>query len=183
MNEEQLLEALRELPKGVSPPRDLWEGIEPALVPESTARKFWPIALAASLVIAIAAGLVLRGEDPVASAPDGAAAVAAAVEEPEAPSRAGLQFATFLDSEYGGALRELRRAPQRDVPVSADADRDTQREAELRAAFEDIAAAQRRLRERLEEDPDNLQLASLLALTHRQQARSLRALTTTENSS
>ena len=180
MKEEQLVAALKQLPRAVEPPRDFWSDVDSSL--DQRLATSWPLmALAAALVAAVALAFVMRQPqgDSMSVSPD--AAVASDASE---RSAAGLQYASFLDAEYAGALREIRRAGKSQPAPEPAADAgNPEKDAELRAAFADIAAAQRRLRERLEKDPDNLQLASLLALTHRQQARSLRAVTTTEISS
>lgn len=181
MNERELTTALQRLPKEISPPSDPWDEIESAMGSPAPRPLAWPAVagIAAVLVASLAVFLVARS-GPDADTPPAPPLLAErdAAPTPDVASSSGV--ATILDSEYGAAMRELQHAPRIDP---AENETEDARDQEVREAFAEIAAAQRRLRERLEEDPDNLQLASLLALTHRQQARSLRALTATENSS
>lgn len=100
MSENELRWQLRQLPRGIDPPRDLWPGIAARLAdrPARRRRPGWPVglALAASLVLAVVAGTSLR---PPAAPP---ADPAAALVQREAEA---------LTREYEAALVELRGAP------------------------------------------------------------------------
>ncbi|MDX1461231.1 MAG: hypothetical protein R3348_09270, partial [Xanthomonadales bacterium] len=69
-NEQHLVEALRSLPREISPDKELWPGIEGRLGTRETrarasARSGWPLqALAASVAIAFVAGLMFGRFEP-----------------------------------------------------------------------------------------------------------------------
>jgi hypothetical protein len=56
MNQDKLESGLKRLPREVQPGRDLWPGIEARLRPRRTVQPLWSYSLAASLLLAVAAG-------------------------------------------------------------------------------------------------------------------------------
>jgi hypothetical protein len=55
-NHEKLDSSLKQLPREVQPGRDLWPGIEARLKPRRAMQPLWSYSLAASLLMAVAAG-------------------------------------------------------------------------------------------------------------------------------
>jgi hypothetical protein len=60
-NQEKLDSAIKQLPDEVQPGRDLWPGIEARLKARRAARPLWSYSLAASLLLAVAAGALWIG--------------------------------------------------------------------------------------------------------------------------
>lgn len=139
MGENELRWQLRQLPREMDPPHDLWPGIVARL--ESRRRPRWPwitgLALAASLVLAVAIGSQLR---PAADDPGRDLQAALVQRQAEA-----------LELEYAAALRELEGAP---MP------------AELQPALETLDASARDIRQALAQDPGEVRLLEQLRRTY-----------------
>jgi len=118
MDEKELLSNIAELPREISPARDPWPGIAAAIeiLPARAgsvkpAANWWLRAVAASLVLAFAAGLVLKSpfnEDTsstkvlVSSEAGSAALEAAAFGDSNVPG-----LLSTVDAEYLAAFREF----------------------------------------------------------------------------
>jgi hypothetical protein len=61
MNQEKLDSAIKRLPREVQPDRDLWPGIDARLKPRRAVRPLWSYGMAASLLVAVAAGGLWAG--------------------------------------------------------------------------------------------------------------------------
>src|SRR5688500_7652704 len=59
MNERELDDAVRQLPKSIEPPRDLWPGIQARIARRSWRRRWYWVPLAAAAVL-VGVWLVLR---------------------------------------------------------------------------------------------------------------------------
>jgi hypothetical protein len=119
MGETELRWGLRQLPREMDPPHDLWPGIAARL--QAPRRRRWPwlagIALAASLVLAV--GLALPGASP-----------------PAAPGVAELEReADALTREYQAALDQFAGAPL-PAPLQPDLATLDQSALDIRTALE-----------------------------------------------
>lgn len=107
-DERQLLEALRALPREITPQNELWSGIEQRLGPQQLAEadrnRSWPMrALAASVAVAFVAGLMFGRQE----------APAPVQQAPEASTSLAMLAATEAsEREYQAAFREF-------IPVGA----------------------------------------------------------------
>ena len=142
MGENELRWQLRQLPRELDPPHDLWPGIEARLSPQAAPRRRWPwvtgLAMAASLVLAVALVPGLRQ----APAEGGAADPRAELVQREADA---------LVREYEAALREFEGAPVPEPLAPAL--------ATLDAGAEEIRAA-------LAQDPGSVHLLDQLRRTY-----------------
>ncbi|KAA2285237.1 hypothetical protein [Arenimonas fontis] len=139
MGENELRWQLRQLPREMEPPRDLWPGIARRLTVRPRRRQFrWTgLALAASL--ALVAGLVWQ--------------LRPARGDPIADLRADLvqRQAEALVAEYEAALRELEAVP---VPP------------ELAPALDTLDASALEIRRALAQDPGEVRLLDQLRRTY-----------------
>ncbi len=145
------------LPRDLPPARDLWPGIDAALARGEAARRRWPIALAAGLIVA-ALGVVLGvrlGRDvapaPVALGP--ADNVLVAARQKGAEDADYLATRASLEKTYRERLALL--APDTRVRIEEDL-------ALIQRAHEDIRAA-------LARDPGSRVLLQLLQSTTEQE--------------
>lgn len=139
MDENELRWQLRQLPRELDPPRDLWPGIAARLQAPAPRRcRPWPgvLALAACLCLAVGAALFLRG--PAAPAPG----LEAELVQREAAA---------LTREYEAALREFEGAP---VP------------APLAPALATLDASAEEIRGALSEQPGSVRLLDQLKRTY-----------------
>ena len=151
MSDFELRQRLRDLRTAREPGRDLWPGIAAGLetAPQQSARRWWPVAMAAALAGAIGLGLVLKGPRPDARI--------AATAPAAAPWTLG--EVRVLQANYEGALTQaLGRDP-----------RERSRELlspDLAAADTVLESAQVEIERALEMDPDSVYLLDLLRRTH-----------------
>lgn len=146
MTDDDRIEGLERIPMRRAPARDLWPGIEARITQPERRRGWLPLALAASVVAGLA-GLLTVGV--VTRGPGGAR---------------GDALQAHLDpaeTEYLGGTRGL--------PLTTDS------RAIVEANLGLMRAAEREVRQALEQDPDSPTLRSLLASTENRQ-RALRAL-------
>ena len=139
MDENELRWQLRQLPRELDPPRDLWPGIAARLqAPAPRRRRPWLglLAMAACLCVAVGVAFYLRG--PVAPAPG----LEAELVQREAEA---------LTREYEAALREFEGAP---LPAPL---------APALATLDDSAAE---IREALSEQPGSARLLDQLKRTY-----------------
>jgi hypothetical protein len=101
MKETDLRWQLRQLPREIDLPRDLWPAIEAGIRREPARRaRRWPAALAAAATLVLAAGLYWRsGDNP---APAGTEQLEARIVSHEARA---------ITDEYQAALRQFDGAP------------------------------------------------------------------------
>lgn len=116
MNELQLRQQLRALRVDCAPPQDLWPAIAPRLAPRRSRSRWLPLALAASLLLALPTLLLLA---PPADAPASAAGIT--------------READAMAIHYRAALAELSAAPlpaaMRELADQLDHDAEQLREA------------------------------------------------------
>jgi hypothetical protein len=185
MNEKELLARLAELPREKAPSRDPWPAISAAMETRSNERRvaktgssWWPTAAAAAVVLALAAGILLRpgldnmnpvrGE-PVASVSE--TAPNAAVAQPNARVSGMLDS---LDAEYTAAFREFIGAGEsRDVLAQQTVDKIEMGWADMRVAEEQLSAA-------LEQNPGDLFLSERMMELRARQLGFLKQLVSLE---
>lgn len=138
MTDNDLRWRLRQLPRELDPPADLWPGIAARLqAPAPRRRRHWPVllALAACLCLAIGLAATLRP------------APAAAGFEAELVRRE----AEAMTLEYEAALRELGQAPAPEA---------------IAPSLATLDQSAREIREALEADPDAVRLLEQLRRTY-----------------
>ena len=145
MSGTELVWQLRQLPRELEPGRDLWPGIAAGIgQPRRAARLRWiaPLAMAASLLLAV--GLVYRAQPAVPAGPavDPAQAIARTVVARE--SRA-------VTDEYQAALRQFDGAP---VP------------ADVAPALRDLDRSVVQIRRAIAADPGSVFLLEQLRRTY-----------------
>jgi hypothetical protein len=161
MSEKELLDRLADLPREKIPGNDQWPGIS-AGIERSSARlgasgsgtRWWLQAAAASVVLALAAGLLLQpllndevpsSELLVSSAPDLDSAVEGGFTDPRIP---GLH--SMVDAEYVAAFREF---------VNAESSPDTlaaQTVEKIEMGWADLRVTEEALTLALEQNPGDL---------------------------
>ena len=172
-SDTRLDQALRGLNPERAPDRDLWPDIADRLdaAPARRTRSPWRYALAASLVGAIAAGVVLAPPAPdtapvlVAAAPDTGADTA---EEPWAP-----MLASFRQAEQ--TIRASTRAAEPDqasAPASEAAPLAGSQELEM--AIQKLEQQSAQLREALKADPNDIDTIQTLARVERRRLELIR---------
>lgn len=185
MSEKELLDRLAELPREKAPSRDPWPAISAAMDAHSTGRRasgtgisWWPTAAAAAVVLALAAGFVLRPglDDPnpvrgeqLVSAP--VTAGQAVVGEPNARVSGMLDS---LDAEYAAAFREFIGAGEsRDVLAQQTVEKIEMGWADMRVAEEQLTVA-------LEQNPGDLFLSERMMELRARQLGFLKQLVSLE---
>jgi hypothetical protein len=185
MSEKELLDRLAELPREKTPSRDPWPAISAAIeaLPgkagaSGTGTTWWPRAAAAAVVLALAAGILLRpGFDDsaavrgerVSSAPTTAARTA--VGEPNARVTGMLDS---LDAEYAAAFREFIGAGEsRDVLAQQTVEKIEMGWADMRVAEEALSVA-------LEQNPGDLFLSERMMELRARQLGFLKQLVSLE---
>jgi hypothetical protein len=149
MNEQELLKGLAELPREISPGRDPWPEIAARIEREPVGGSHRGprralMALAASAVLAVVTGVLLKTslpESPVSSAqPD-----VAQVQDIPAPG-----FLLAVDAEYQAAFREFINVNESRAGLNPETVEKIEKTwADLRITETDLAAA-------LEENPGDL---------------------------
>jgi hypothetical protein len=143
MSETELLWQLRQMPRELEPGRDLWPGIAAGIgQPRRAARLRWiaPLAMAASVLLAV--GLAYRVQQAAPPAANPAQAIASTVVARE--SRA-------VTDEYQAALRQFDGAP---VP------------AEVAPALRDLDRSVVQIRRAIAADPGSVFLLEQLRRTY-----------------
>lgn len=139
MDENELRWQLRQLPRELEPPRDLWPGIAARLqAPAPRRRRPWPVLLAMAACLCLAVGLAFHLRGPEAPAPG----LEAELVQREAQA---------LTREYEAALREFDGAP---VP------------APLAPALATLDDSAEQIREALSEQPGSVRLLDQLKRTY-----------------
>ena len=139
MSEHELRWQLRQLPREIDPPRDLWPGIAARLAAPAPARRRWPdwLALAACLCLAVGLAASLKPAPP------------APAESPRA--ELVQREADALTREYLAALGQFRGAP---LPEP------------LQPALDTLDRSALEIREALAADPDAVYLLDQLKRTY-----------------
>jgi len=161
MNEKELLSRLADLPREISPGRDPWPGIISAIenMPVGSGAtksrsSWWFMAAAASMMLAISAGLVMRplyeenavSTDSLASGDTGASVVEVNVYE-----NAGAQgMLGIVDAEYVAAFREFINAGD------SHADLAPQTIEKIEMGWADLRVTEEALAAALEQHPNDL---------------------------
>ncbi len=161
IGEKELLSRLADLPREMSPGRDPWPEISAAIDnaqagPGSRTRPFngWLMAAAASIMLAIAAGLILKPwfEESVVSTDSLAltdtVSTPIEVNEPENPGIFGTL--DVIDAVYVAAFREFINAGD---PVS---DLAPQTVENIEKGWADLRMTEEALMAALDQNPDNL---------------------------
>jgi len=163
----QAIEALADAP----PERNLWPGIEERTVRRPDARRSFTftlpqLAMAATLLVAVSAGVSWLAMRPAPAIPETAIR---AVAEPTEALRADVQRATFADAAYDAAVADLERV-LREGRNTLDPQTVMVLERNLAAIDEAI----RQSRAALDADPANTYLNSHLADARRRKLELLR---------
>lgn len=190
---DRVLDAhLAALPREAHPRTDLWPAIALRLKPagqRESRRPVWlvPAALAAGILLAVVAGRFVfeagltPDETPLADTSAGGDDVMPTIEVSDGDSSVNFSFsqlsalrvAGMLDQEYAGAVHEFRQFAGR--TINANLNRLPQATvAEIEVAFWQFENAASEIRAALQQDPENLALAQMLATNHDRQLRLLR---------
>jgi hypothetical protein len=100
MKETDLRWQLRQLPREMNLPKDLWPAIEAGIRREPARRHRWPAALAAAATFVLAAGLFWRADQNVAP-----------VEAAPIEARIVISEARAITDEYQAAIKQFDGAP------------------------------------------------------------------------
>ena len=155
-----LLARAAALPKEMAPGRDLWPGVSERLTARRWSAQSLLLGLAAGLIVALAAGVILRrGTTPIA--PAAGSLLPVSVESPAALAAAEEDYvrasAALLE-----ALRERRSSLAPEAIASV--------EENLRVIDQALAE----VHEAIRQDPGNPELTRMLAATHRKKVDVLR---------
>jgi hypothetical protein len=156
---KSLDEQLADLPRSIEPPQDLWPQIEAAIQPARRSRSPWPLALAASVLVAAVSVMVtwklLRapGVPPVASTAPALTQPATAVSFALPQQAAYLAARAGLEQVFRERLQLLRP--------------DTRAKIEANLAI--IRTANDSIRQALEADPSSPLLLQQLQSTQQQE--------------
>ena len=161
-----------------TPARDLWPGVAARLDtagvrrPRQIAFTLPQLAMAASLLIAMASGLTWLAARPAAPAGDGQEVVLAE-SEPAGLVQGDVQNANFADAQFDAAVTDLERI------LREDRDRlDPRTVLVIERNLQAIDDAIREARMALNDDPANTYLNSHLADARRRKLELLRHVTT-----
>ena len=172
MNEHCLLEQLEKLPKEREPGPDLWPAIRRRIAPSRLAvmrTKPWFDAVAAALLVGFALTLGMQLGDNIGKIPGSDAN--SDFELAPLQSSTGQFIAGVLDIEYGAALRDVVGHFKAEPQAAPDP-----QDAGLSQSLKILQNATEDLRDALEQDPNSIYLAELLASTHRKRINLLRDL-------
>ncbi len=157
MNDDKLNSAIKRLPREVQPDRDLWPGIDARLKPRRAVQPLWTYSMAASLVLAVAAGGLWFGigmhqkaatpQETVATGPSNPATDAYFAQR-AAYAEKSVQTATDLSPATRGVILKNLRI--------------------IESSMQDMQAA-------LDKDPNNPRLRALLFDLYQNEARLLAA--------
>ena len=154
-----------------APARNLWPGIEARLTPrrrQSVTMTFPQLALAATLVMAVSAGVSWLALAPGGDARPAEAPIQA-VAEPAGPEQPHVERASFADEQYDAAVSDLER-----VLVEQGDRLDPQTVMVIERNLRTIDEAIRQARAALDADPANTYLNSHLADARRRKLDLLR---------
>ena len=182
-NKEGKISSLRDLPRDIAPPRDLWQGIEAriaaerSVVVDAPSRRFGRVGqlrvlAAAAVIVALAVGiwigrsvLPVPGQAPL-SGIGLTAANPAAVGEPGA-----FHAAYVVDSRYIRQRAELVKDLESRLAALPPESR-----AKVMSSLQTISDSKRDLETELGKDPSNALLQELLVNTYQDEMRVLTAV-------
>lgn len=154
--EQSLQEAIAQLPKDISPQRDLWSGIDKAINQNSTVasksankKKFIPTAWAASVIAAVLLTWVTLGPEPLTSKP--------------VINLAGVMQQNFEQQKHS-MLVNFGTPDIKQLPVA------------MQTELIKLSSAQKTISKALAEDPNNSDLLNLLRWTQQQELDLLKQL-------
>ena len=150
------------VPRDLPPARDLWPGIEAAITAPLAppARRRWPLALAAGLLMAVAGGWVgsrLAAPPSITSGP-------APRAQPGEPDSLAVRSVQVREAEYNATRAELVRTYEERLKMLSPVTR-----ARIAADLATIRRAEKDLREALDTDPSSRVLLRLYESTTRQE--------------
>lgn len=163
MTEQELLEELGRLPRERQPQADLWPGVEARIRPMQ-ARSFRriPTAIAAAIVGSLVTAFGLSINERMET-------TAPAFVQTLPATGAGMTYASGVDLEYSGALRDLAGQMQSWQRAGQDG-------SVLMSNLRVLSEASEELRAAIAEDPQSIYLAQLLASTQKKQLSVMREL-------
>lgn len=161
MNEQKLMEALGRLPRERQPRTDLWPGIEARIGSGRPARAWWLSAVAAAVVAGFALVFGVSVREPGGPEP--------MVRQAAGSPGMGLVYASGVDLEYSGVLRDLT-GQMRTWSTNGTA------QQSLHQSLQVLTEAAEELRAAIEADPGSVYLARLLETTQRKQLDVMREL-------
>ena len=156
MNDDKLKAALQRLPREVQPDRDLWPGIEGRIQRRRAAHPAWGYGLAASLLVAVAAGGLWAGMHMQKQAAAPGVIVAEGSNVPTDPYLA--QRAAYAESSVQSAT---------DLPPAT--------RAVILKNLRIIEGSMQGIQAALDKDPNNPRLRALLFDLYQNEARLLAA--------
>jgi hypothetical protein len=162
-NEQRLLKQLAELPREMAPEHDVWPRISGRIDRlERRSNRWWPQAVAASVLVAFVAGLMLGRQWDVPLVPEGAG--------PGNASRAEFAGTTDIAGSLVASEREYQAAFREFITVGRSRDSlplETVEKIEI--GWNDLREAEIALMTALRDNPDNLFLnAKMMDLRARQ---------------
>ncbi|WP_259366204.1 hypothetical protein [Colwellia sp. 6M3] len=147
--EQRLQEAIAQLPKEITPERDLWSGIDKAINQKVTTtnnhskrKTFMPVAWAASVVAAVLLTWVTIGPEPLTSMPS--VNLVAAMQQD-------------FEQQKQSMLVSFGTPDIRQLPVA------------MQAELVKLSSAQKTISKALADDPNNSDLLNLLRWTQQQE--------------
>ena len=181
------ISSLRDLPRDIAPPRDLWQGIEARIAADNTAAVSTPtlrsgvggrsartgrlrVLAAAAVIAALAVGIWIgRAVLPVPGAPAaGAGSMATNLNTPEPGS---FHAAYVMDSKYVRQRAELVKDLESRLAALPPESR-----AKVMSSLQTINDSKRDLERELGKDPSNALLQELLVNTYQDEMRVLTAV-------
>jgi hypothetical protein len=179
-NGERKISSLRDLPRDIAPPRDLWQGIEARIAAEQkprlgsvrrsgrTARL--SMLAAAAVIVALAVGIWIgRSLLPLPGKPPGAGTSMTASNA--TPAATSFHAAYLMESKYSRERAELVK----DLEARLAALPPESREKVVKS-LEAINESKRNLETELGKDPSNALLQELLVNTYQDEMRVLTAV-------
>jgi hypothetical protein len=177
----QKISSLRDLPRDIAPPRDLWQGIEARIAADKNAAVSAPaqrsgragrlrVLAAAAVIVALAVGIWIgRAVLPVPGAPAaGAGSMATNLNTPEPGS---FHAAYVMDSKYVRQRAELVKDLESRLAALPPESR-----AKVMSSLQTINDSKRDLEAELGKDPSNALLQELLVNTYQDEMRVLTAV-------
>lgn len=193
-NDERKISSLRDLPRNIAPPRDLWPGIEAQISAgqeaargaggfTGAARRGWRadrmrIFAAAAVIAALAVGIWIgravlpgpAGVGPAGAGPGGAGNPTAA-SNMTGSDASGWHAAYVMDSKYTRQRAELVKGLEARLAALPPGSR-----AKVVASLKAISDSKRDLEAELGKDPSNALLQELLVNTYQDEMRVLTAV-------
>ena len=184
----QKISSLRELPRDLAPPRDLWQGIEARIAADNNAAVAAParrsgvggrfartgrlrVLAAAAVIVALAVGIWIgRTVLPVPGAPAGAGPGLSATNL-NTPEPGAFHAAYVMDSKYVRQRAELVKDLEARLAALPPESR-----AKVMSSLQTLSDSKRDLERELGKDPSNALLQELLVNTYQDEMRVLTAV-------